>query len=401
MKKIFLLFLFLPIFALAQKESIWDLEELYKTPKYEETDIVNKKGVKSIFYESIDYKGKPTKVYAYYNIPTTKKPENGYPAIVLVHGGGGTAFEDWVKIWNKRGYVAISMDLEGHLPSKNHQDRKNFEGSGPSRHGVFHDNNEALQDQWYYQAVAQVILAHSFLRGLPEVDTNNIGITGVSWGGMLTSSIAGIDDRFKFAIPIYGCGFLNGTDGLMGQHFKNGNQAYRDSLLTNFEAEAYLPKATMPILFINGSNDAHFPIPAMMSSAKAPKSKTYLYVEDGLGHGHPPAWDVEESYRFANAIIHNLPLMDIQKTTWDRSKMDFSAVVKGVSPRKVTAYYTFDKGKWQKRRWHSTPGNVKGTKMNAPIPEEATAAYLIIRDVKGMSLTTEVLFSASDKQTMK
>ena len=36
----------------------------------------------------------------------------------LVHGGGGTAFADWVKLWNSRGYAAIAMDNCGSIPSR-------------------------------------------------------------------------------------------------------------------------------------------------------------------------------------------------------------------------------------------------------------------------------------------
>ena len=35
------------------------------------------------------------------------------PGIVLVHGGGGTAFANWAQLWAKRGYAAIAMDLAG------------------------------------------------------------------------------------------------------------------------------------------------------------------------------------------------------------------------------------------------------------------------------------------------
>ncbi len=38
--------------------------------------------------------------------------------IVLIHGGGGTAFSDWVWLWAKRGYAAIAMDLSGHRPPR-------------------------------------------------------------------------------------------------------------------------------------------------------------------------------------------------------------------------------------------------------------------------------------------
>ena len=36
--------------------------------------------------------------------------------MVLVHGGGGTAEAEWVRIWNARGYAAISMDTCGCVP---------------------------------------------------------------------------------------------------------------------------------------------------------------------------------------------------------------------------------------------------------------------------------------------
>ena len=36
--------------------------------------------------------------------------------MVLVHGGGGTAFAEWVKAWTSRGYAAIAMDTCGQIP---------------------------------------------------------------------------------------------------------------------------------------------------------------------------------------------------------------------------------------------------------------------------------------------
>ena len=38
------------------------------------------------------------------------------PAMVLVHGGAGTAFADWVRMWKRRGYAAIAMDTCGSVP---------------------------------------------------------------------------------------------------------------------------------------------------------------------------------------------------------------------------------------------------------------------------------------------
>ena len=47
-----------------------------------------------------------------------------FPGVVLIHGGGGTAFADWVYLWAKRGYAAIAMDLNGSRPPEAEFDAK-------------------------------------------------------------------------------------------------------------------------------------------------------------------------------------------------------------------------------------------------------------------------------------
>lgn len=175
-------------------------------------------GLQAVYYEAMPYQGKATRVFAYYGFPKEAVGER-VPAVVLVHGGGGTAFAEWVRIWNERGYAAIAMDLEGHTPADKGEDgtRPQHAWSGPSRQGEFSDYQLPLIDQWMYHAVADVLLAHSLILSFPQVDPNRIGVTGISWGGILTSLVAGLDDRFKFAIPVYGCGYL----------FEAGNQYER------------------------------------------------------------------------------------------------------------------------------------------------------------------------------
>ena len=73
------------------------------------------------------------------------------------------------------------------------------------------------KDQWTYHAVAAVIRGHSLLRSFPEVDAEQIGVTGVSWGGYLTCIVDGVDSRFKFAVPVYGCGYLYENSRWLGE----------------------------------------------------------------------------------------------------------------------------------------------------------------------------------------
>ncbi|MFN9296691.1 MAG: hypothetical protein ACK6DZ_03155, partial [Acidobacteriota bacterium] len=64
----------------------WDLKWLFETPRVTAAET-GEPGVKALYYESVPWKGKPTRVFAYYGAPAGKK----LPAMVLIHGGGGTA----------------------------------------------------------------------------------------------------------------------------------------------------------------------------------------------------------------------------------------------------------------------------------------------------------------------
>ena len=44
---------------------------------------------------------------------------------------------------------------------------------------------------------------------------------GISWGGVITSTVIGIDDRFAFAIPTYGCGDLAEVPNQYGKSLGN------------------------------------------------------------------------------------------------------------------------------------------------------------------------------------
>ena len=48
------------------------------------------------------------------------------------------------------------------------------ENPGPHRVGVFGDFDRPTERQWYYHAVAQVILGHSLIRSFPEVNARQV-----------------------------------------------------------------------------------------------------------------------------------------------------------------------------------------------------------------------------------
>ena len=205
----------------------WDLVALSRPPDYEWSD--RQDPVWSLYYKGLPYQNHPTLVYACYASPATLGAESieekKYPAVVLVHGGGGTAFKEWAELWAKRGYAAIAMDLAGCGP-----ERKRLAKGGPDQSDKekFGAIDQPLEDQWTYHAVANVILAHSLIRSFEEVDADRTAVTGISWGGYLTCIVAGLDNRFKAAVPVYGCGFLHENSVWLDQ-FANMTPSRRTS----------------------------------------------------------------------------------------------------------------------------------------------------------------------------
>ena len=95
--------------------------QLWNTPAFERAAQYDRldQGVEAYFLQSVSYNDAPTYVFAYVGIPSTATKDNPVPGVVLIHGGGGTAFCAWVKMWNDLGYAAIAIDTEGRIPTEN------------------------------------------------------------------------------------------------------------------------------------------------------------------------------------------------------------------------------------------------------------------------------------------
>jgi dienelactone hydrolase len=373
------------------KRGPWDTAKLLAAPAYRESARAKADGLKALLYSGLSYRGKPTEVFAYYGAPKGKSPKDGWPAVVCIHGGGGTAFGAWVEKWNDHGYAAISMDLEGHYPisksgSRDRRARESVDKPGPSRVGVFGDYDKPIEEQWYYHAVAQVILAHSLIRSFPEVDAGRIGVTGISWGGTLTSTTMGVDGRFKFAVPVYGCGFLPGSEGHQGRALRSPRQ--RAFVARHYDGSAYFKYVKIPVLWVNGTNDRHFSMPATQKSSRAVRGASILRFQKGMKHGHRPGWEPKEIYAFADSVVKDdpsLPQLGEPRITAGSASCACTSA-KGIS--KAELFYTTDTCIWPDRKWKSIPAKAAGRTLTAIVPKGSGSVFFSITDRRGLTVTS-------------
>ncbi len=248
------------------------------------TGISELDNVKTIFYDGINYMGKPTKAFAYVGIPEGASAENPVPGIVLVHGGGGSAHDKWVKAWVDQGYAAIAMDTEGRIKTA----ANNYMGVGNRVASTFgHQNNlsydnfiaedDKHSDMWFYQATADAVLAGNVLRSMPEVDSSRIGITGISYGSLITLHTIGVDNRFTFAMPVYGCGYL-----WEGQtYFANRMTVARKSW---DPSRFYMQSGDVPVMWFVTNRDQNFSLDTISKSYLDIFDKANMCIIDNFAH---------------------------------------------------------------------------------------------------------------------
>jgi dienelactone hydrolase len=360
-------------------------------------------------YAGESYLGKPTEVFAFYASPATlgeAPKDHKFPGIILIHGGGGTAFAEWVHLWAKRGYAALAMDLSGSRPPDPQIDstgkvvgnahkpdsRSRLPNGGPN-HGnpeKFDSIGGDFSDDWPFHAVASVMRAHSLLRSFAEVDAERTAVTGISWGGYTTCLAASLDDRFKAAVPVYGCGFLHEGESVQKPSIDQLGTR-RDLWVREYDPSSHLSRCKVPLFFVNGTNDAHYVLDSYQKSMDLVRAEKHVRIQVQMPHGHQPGWAPEEIGLFIDSKCRNgvsLPVPGKPSIHADQVELECSSKTQLKSAQ---LHYTTDEGVRSKRQWHSLPAQVQGLRIKASRPpENANTWFVSVTDERGAMVSTEV-----------
>jgi hypothetical protein len=200
--------------------------------------------------------------------------------------------------------------------------------------------------------------------------------------------VAGLDSRFKLAVPVYGCGFYRDT--VFQGALERMGEEYAGEWLSVWDPSGYLSEAQMPFLWVTGSNDFAYPLNALQKSYRQPSGPRTLCVRLRMPHAHGGAGENPEEIRvFADSLLKGGSALTTitgsgreGETVW----VTFSAQTPVI---RVELNFTKDTGPWQQRNWQSAPAVVEGNRAAADLPEGTQVYYLNLFDHRGCVVSTE------------
>jgi carboxymethylenebutenolidase len=148
-------------------------------------------GDPAISVHNVDYPGKASMMFGYLARPTAK---GRFPAIIVIHANQGINdyTRDVARRLAKQNYVALAVDF---LSRHGGSSKANPKGRGL--------NNIRELEPW--QAVAEdADFGYHYLRALPDVRGDRLGLVGFCWGGEMTFSTATEVRGLRAAVVFYG-----------------------------------------------------------------------------------------------------------------------------------------------------------------------------------------------------
>lgn len=215
-------------------------------------------------------------VPAYVVLPVGASETNKVPAVVLLHGKGGRIEEMIVpaQFLATRGYASVFAEIVGHGTRKTADSTNMFGGDA-----------KVLRDS-IVESVQDIRRSIDLLEQQPEIDSQRIGLFGVSLGAIMGSIVTGVDERIKTSVLVVGGGnwplLLRDSQEGDVRRWRETKQATAEDLklLEDIDPVNFAPHiAPRPVLMLNGKQDNIVPesaAKALFEALKEPKEQKWF-----------------------------------------------------------------------------------------------------------------------------
>lgn len=219
-----------------------------------------------VMFDSYPDPDAPVRTHGFVALPANSEPR-ALPGVIFGHGAGGQADEQLAR--------TLAALLSAAVISFSGPGQGRSTGRPSTAENWLRTN--PIQQNWLYQYAYSAMRAVTYLMTLPEVDPNQIAMTGVSAGGLMTWIANGVDDRLAAACPIMATGdwpraLASGSWFIhfpLGEAHVSPESPQAQAFARYLDPLQYAHRQNAPVMLINGAQDEFFPIDTTRSTFEA------------------------------------------------------------------------------------------------------------------------------------
>lgn len=377
----------------------------------EETDSVR---LRKLVFRSreVSVNGKPVPTDIYCVMAKPLQPGT-YPGLLVLHGGGGMAEIERVRRWAAKGYIAVSLDLPGVADAKKLSNSTGHWKAFPYGEQRFTASPD-ITHSTIFDGVVAALQALYLLHDQPDVKKESIGVTGVSWGGYMTTMVTGLaGSMIRASFSTYGCGFYDEGSTFLTLLDKMPAPE-RAVWLQYLDAGRRAGKINSPFFVAAASNDNWFYPPAVMATLKTINSPVYHFFAPNANHSAPVpggnispnrAGTMQMEEPWFNYYLQEkglpLPAIAITGNTGfiDTTTGEYKVRFRADSKTKITdaiLYYCMPDSMWTKRKWVAVKALKKEDDYyEAAVPATATGkggwCFVSLSDDRPVTVSSDLI----------
>jgi PhoPQ-activated pathogenicity-related protein len=202
-----------------------------------------------------------------------------------------------------------------------------------------------------------------------------------------------VDDRFQAAVPVYGCGFLFEGESVQKPAIDKLSDRRRQ-WIESYDPSSLLIHCRVPILFVNGTNDIHYPLDSYQKSFDVVPGPKQMRIEVNMRHGHPAGWAPPEIGLFIDSYCRKgkpLPVPGDLATSQKTIQLPYTSAV---PLKSASLHYTTDTALRSKRAWKSVDAKFENGVITAPHPPATANTWFVsLTDERNATVTSPVQFA--------
>jgi dienelactone hydrolase len=325
-----------------------------------------------------------------------------YPGILVVHGGGGNAEERRAIAWARRGYISVAPDL----PSISNPE-KTPHTIGPWKQAKYGSEGRFAADPTQsvlVDAVAAGWRALKLLESQPGLRKDRLGIVGVSWGGCMTTMLAGLaGGSVRAAFSVFGSGFYEDSAFSEANALGKLTPDERDHWLRWLDAGRRARNIRATYFAAAAANDHFFRPPAVMKTLAQIPGERNLVFGPNRSHAILAPGGTNPQLSRDHYVEMEIPYFDYHLKGEGASfpKVVLTApagahearfrVDSALPVENAMVYWSPAIADWRKRQWTAIPAvRSADGEYRATLPAEAEDWYGLASDSRPVSVSSEI-----------